>query len=83
MLASVTGRYRLTLARIQQTQPRRFIPWYNRSLCEATVNGAKVLIFASINVNASRVAGTNGDQAIAYKSTDMGRNLDGVAAVQY
>jgi len=55
------------------TQTAQIYTLHNRSLCEATVNGSKVLIFCEYNVNASRVAGTNGDQAIAYKSTDMGR----------
>lgn len=55
------------------TQTAQIYTLHNRSLCEATVNGSKVLIFCEYNVNGSRVAGTNGDQAIAYKSTDMGR----------
>ena len=55
------------------TQTAQIYTLHNRSLCEATVNGSKVLVFCEYNVNASRTPGTNGDQAIAYKSTDMGR----------
>lgn len=55
------------------TQTAQIYTLHARSLCEATILGVKTLIFCEYNVNASRVAGTNGDQAIAYKSTDMGR----------
>ena len=63
----------LDIGTYSATQTAQIYTLHNRSLCEATVNESKVLIFCEYNVNASRTPGTNGDQAIAYKSTDMGR----------
>lgn len=63
----------LDIGTYSAVQTAQIYTLHNRSLCEATVAGAKVLIFCEYNVNASRTPGINGDQAIAYKSTDMGR----------
>ena len=46
----------------------------NRSFCEATINNAKVYLFAEYNINGARVSGSTDDQVRVWKSTDSGAN---------